>query len=51
MKYIQFPLVLLTILLACNFFTACNDDEGNGVPVIHHIRLVDPEKADSTLPM
>ena len=48
MKYIQFPLVLLTILLACNFFTSCNDDEGNGAPVIHHIRLVYPEKADST---
>lgn len=48
MKYIQFPLVLLTILLVCNFFTSCNDDEGSGVPVIHHIRLVDPEKADST---
>ena len=39
---------MLTILLACNLFTACNDDEGGGVPVIHHIRLVDPEKADST---
>ena len=39
--------MLLTILLACNLFTACNDDEGGGVPVIH-IRLVDPEKADST---
>ena len=48
MKYIHFPFVLLTILLACNLFTACNDDEGGGVPVIHHIRLVDPEKADST---
>lgn len=34
--------------MACNLFTACNDDEGGGVPVIHHIRLVDPEKADST---
>mgnify|MGYP007054240121 CR=1 FL=1 len=42
MKYIHFPFVLLTILLACNLFTACNDDEGGGVPVIHHIRLVDP---------
>lgn len=48
MKYIHFPLVLLTILLGCNLFTACNDDEGDGIPVIHHIRLVDPEKADST---
>lgn len=47
MKYIHFPLVLLTILLACNLFTACNDDDG-GIPVIHHIRLIDPEKADST---
>ena len=35
MKYIHFPFVLLTILLACNLFTACNDDEGGGVPVIH----------------
>lgn len=48
MKYIHFPLVLLTILLACNLLTACNDDEGGGVPVIHHIRLINPEKADST---
>ena len=48
MKYIQIPLVLLTIMLACNLFTACSDDDGSGVPVIHHIRLVDPEKADST---
>lgn len=48
MKYIHFPLVLLTILFACNLFTACNDDEGSGIPVIHHIRVVDPEKADST---
>lgn len=48
MKYIHFPLVLLTLLLACNLFTACNDDEGGGIPVIRHIRLVDPEKADST---
>ena len=30
MKYIHFPFVLLTILLACNLFTACNDDEGGG---------------------
>ena len=35
-------------MLACNLFTACNDDEGGGIPVIHHIRLTDPEKADST---
>lgn len=48
MKYIHFPFVLLTILLACNLFTACNDDEDNGIPIIRHIRLVDPEKADST---
>ena len=48
MKHIHFPLILLTIMLACNLFTACNDDEGGGIPVIHHIRLTDPEKADST---
>ena len=47
MKYIHFPLVLLAILLTCNLFIACNDDE-SGIPVIHHIRLIDPEKADST---
>lgn len=48
MKHIHFPLILLTIMLACNLFTACNDDEGGGIPVIHHIRLTAPEKADST---
>lgn len=48
MKYLHFPIVLLTILLACNLLASCNDDEGGGVPVIHHIRLVDPAKADST---
>lgn len=32
MKYIQFPLVLLTILMACNFLTACSDDDGGGIP-------------------
>lgn len=49
MKYIHFPLLLLALLLVCNLFTACNDDEdGGGIPVIRHIRLVDPEKADST---
>lgn len=48
MKYIHFPFVLLTILFVCNLFTACSDDEGSGIPVIHSIRLVDPEKADST---
>lgn len=48
MKYIQFPLVLLTILMACNFLTACSDDDGGGIPVIHHIRLTDPAKIDST---
>lgn len=48
MKYIYFPFVLLVILLSCNLFTACNDEDDSGIPVIHHIRLVDPEKADST---
>ena len=47
MKYIHFPLVLLAIVLTCNLFIACNDDE-SGIPVIHHIRLIDPAKADST---
>ena len=32
MKYIHFPFVLLTILLACNLFTACNDDEAAVFP-------------------
>lgn len=48
MKYIHFPILLLTLLFVCNTFTSCNDDEGGGSPIINGIRLVDPLKADST---
>lgn len=50
MKYIYYPLVLLALLLSSNLFTACNDDEdgGNGMPVIHYLRVTDPALADST---
>lgn len=38
MKHIHFPLILLTIMLACNLFTACNDDEGGGIPSLRNKR-------------
>lgn len=47
-KLINAILFLLTILTV-SMVTSCKDDEnGNGAPVIHYLRVTDPALADST---
>lgn len=48
MKYKHHIPILLTFLSVCLFFSACNENEDNGVPEISYVRFVGPENADSS---
>lgn len=48
-KQSGWPVLFILAILSLSAITSCKEDEnGNGIPVIHYLRMTDPALADST---